>query len=67
MEINAILDNEPKVIKTDEGSIDGQNKCPKCGSTDISLNSKTGLLRCNFVDMNLNQKKFKEWKQILVN
>ena len=48
MEINAILDNEPKVIKTDEGSIDGQNKCPKCGSTDISLNSKTGLLRCNF-------------------
>ena len=26
----------------------GQNKCPKCGATDISLNSKTGKLRCNF-------------------
>ena len=27
---------------------DGQTKCPKCGSTDISYNEKTGLLRCNF-------------------
>lgn len=29
-------------------SEDGQNKCPKCGATDISVNSKTGKLRCNF-------------------
>ena len=36
------------VIKTDNGSRDGQNKCPKCGATDISLNPKTGKLRCNF-------------------
>ena len=27
---------------------DGQNKCPKCGATDISVNPKTGKLRCNF-------------------
>lgn len=27
---------------------DGQVKCPKCGSTDISTNIKTGKLRCNF-------------------
>lgn len=27
---------------------DGQIKCPKCGSTDISTNTKTGKLRCNF-------------------
>ena len=40
--------NEPTVIKTDEGAKDGQNKCPKCGATDISLNTKTGKLRCNF-------------------
>ena len=26
----------------------GQTKCPKCGATDISLNNKTGKLRCNF-------------------
>ena len=48
MAINSILDNQPKVVKTDEGAKDGQNKCPRCGSTDISLNAKTGLLRCNF-------------------
>lgn len=36
------------VIKTDIGSKDGQTKCPKCGATDISLNSNTGKLRCNF-------------------
>ena len=39
---------EPKVIQTDVGAKDGQNKCPKCGATDISLNVKTGKLRCNF-------------------
>lgn len=27
---------------------DGQVKCPKCGSTDISTNTKTGKLGCNF-------------------
>ena len=26
----------------------GQVKCPKCGATDISLNVKTGKLRCNY-------------------
>lgn len=26
----------------------GQDKCPKCGSTDITLDVKTGMLRCNF-------------------
>ena len=40
--------NEPKVVQTDVGSKDGQNKCPKCGATDISLNSNNGKLRCNF-------------------
>ncbi len=48
MEDDKILSDEPKIIKTDEGSKDGQNKCPKCGATDISVNAKTGRLRCNF-------------------
>lgn len=39
---------EPRIVQTDLGSKDGQNKCPKCGATDISLNSNTGKLRCNF-------------------
>ena len=40
--------NKTKIIKTDIGSKDGQNKCPKCGATDISTNVNTGKLRCNF-------------------
>jgi len=42
------MENEPTVVKTDVGAKDGQNKCPKCGATDISHNAKTGKLRCNF-------------------
>ena len=41
-------ENEPTIIQTDIGAKDGQSKCPKCGSTDISLNNKNGKLRCNF-------------------
>jgi transcription elongation factor Elf1 len=35
-------------IQKDIGIEGGQTKCPKCGSTDISLNANNGLLRCNF-------------------
>ena len=48
MEVNPILNNEPRIVKTDVGAKDGQNKCPRCGSTDISVNVNTGRLRCNF-------------------
>ena len=41
-------ENKTTVIETDAGAKDGQNKCPKCGSTDISVNTNNGLLRCNF-------------------
>lgn len=41
-------ENNATIIKTDEGNKNGQNKCPKCGATDISLNINTGKLRCNF-------------------
>lgn len=41
-------DKKVQIIETDIGSKDGQNKCPKCGATDISTNVKTGKLRCNF-------------------
>ncbi|KZX11015.1 TFIIB-type zinc ribbon-containing protein [Methanobrevibacter filiformis] len=40
--------NEPKIIQTNPDAKDGQNKCPKCGATDISLNANNGKLRCNF-------------------
>lgn len=38
----------PTIIKTDVGAKDGQDKCPKCGATDISLNINNGKLRCNY-------------------
>ena len=34
----------PTIIQTDVGAKDGQNKCPKCGSTDIALNVNNGKL-----------------------
>lgn len=40
--------SEVKVIQINPDSKNGQNKCPKCGSTDISMNMKTGKLRCEF-------------------
>ena len=54
MSVNQLLNNEenvsnePRIVKTDVGAKDGQNKCPQCGSTDIAVNAKTGKLRCNF-------------------
>ena len=38
----------PTIVQTDAGAKDGQDKCPKCGATEISLNVNKGLLRCNF-------------------
>ena len=42
------LSEESRIIQTDIGAEDGQDKCPKCGSTDIKLNIKNGQLKCNF-------------------
>jgi len=39
---------EVRVVQTNEDAKDGQNKCPKCGSTDIAFNINSSLLRCNF-------------------
>ena len=36
------------IVETDLDAENGQSKCPKCGSTDISLKVKNGYLRCNF-------------------
>ncbi len=51
--------DEIKVVKTDEGAKDGQNKCPSCGATDISINTKTGMLRCNFCRHEFQPEKIK--------
>lgn len=45
---NLVSSDAPTIVKTDVGAKDGQNKCPKCGSTDVSVNVNNGHLRCNF-------------------
>jgi len=38
----------PRVVRTDVGATDGLTKCPRCGATEISLNTASGNLRCHF-------------------
>lgn len=52
------INNEPTIIKTDNGIENGQNKCPKCGATDISPVASTGHLRCNFCHYEFESEKF---------
>ena len=56
-------ENEAKVVKTDVNAKDGQNKCPKCGATDISLNVKNGKLRCNFCRYEFEPEKMDNMEQ----
>ena len=37
-----------RIVETDIGSKNGQDKCPKCGSTEIETNINNGKLRCLF-------------------
>lgn len=52
------INNGPTIIKTDNGVENGQNKCPKCGATDISPVASTGHLRCNFCHYDFEPEKF---------
>ena len=56
---NNDVKDEVKIVQTDIDSKDGQNKCPKCGATDISLNVNTGKLRCNFCRYEFEPEKVK--------
>lgn len=49
--------DDAKIVKTDAEEVNGQDKCPKCGSTDISLNKNNGKLRCNFCRHEFNPEK----------
>ena len=43
-----VQSNAPTIVQTDVGAKDGQNKCPRCGATEISLNVNTGKLKCRY-------------------
>lgn len=55
--INSNIEDTPRIVQTDIDSKDGQNKCPKCGATDISLNASNGKLRCNYCRYEFNAEK----------
>ncbi|MCL2415915.1 MAG: hypothetical protein FWD01_03780, partial [Defluviitaleaceae bacterium] len=52
------LEVEIKVVDTSTNLKDGQNKCPKCGSTHVSLNIEIGRLCCNDCRHQLEPQKF---------
>ena len=41
-------DEEIKVIDTDRHEENGENRCPKCGASDITYNIKKKILVCNY-------------------
>lgn len=45
---NSVQSSGPTIVQTDVDSKDGQNKCPKCGATEITLNVNTGKLKCRY-------------------
>jgi len=60
-EVNMAAD-EPVTKQTTANEVGGQNKCPKCGATDISLNVSKGMLRCNFCRHEFEPEKEEEEK-----
>ena len=53
---------ETVIIKTDGNLNDGQSKCEKCGSTEISLNVDNGKLRCHWCRHEQEPPRFEEEK-----
>ncbi len=41
-------EKEIKVVETDNKEKNGENRCPKCGASDVTLNPKKGKLVCNY-------------------
>ena len=59
--------NEAKIIQTDVGSKDGQDKWPKCGSTEIETNINSGKLRCHFCRFEFTPKKIEGFADNITN
>ena len=52
-----------KVIDTDNNKKDGQNKCPKCGSSDITYNIKKEKLVCNYCSTEFDKEEIDDVKE----
>lgn len=55
-----VISTDEKIIKTNVGAKNGQDKCPKCGATEITLNERIGKLRCDFCRFEFEPKKVEE-------
>lgn len=40
--------NQVKIVNTDNAGEHGENRCPKCGASDVTYNTKKGKLICNY-------------------
>ena len=67
-EVEKVVESDgPKIVQTDVDNKDGQNKCPKCGSTDVTHNIKSGKLRCNFCRFEFEPEKVEGLEENLKN
>ena len=41
-------EKEIKVVNTDNAGKNGENRCPQCGASDVTYNTKKGKLICNY-------------------
>ncbi len=53
-------DEKVTIVQINPEAKNGQDKCPRCGATDITLNPQTGRLRCNFCRYELEPHKPEE-------
>lgn len=51
------------IIDTDNNKKDGQNKCPKCGSSDITYNIKKEKLNCNYCGTEFGKEEISDVKE----
>ena len=45
---NANVNKDTTIVNTNSNAQNGQDKCPKCGATEIEYNAQSGKLRCCF-------------------
>ena len=43
-----MVEKEIKVVDTDNNGKHGENRCPQCGASDVTYNTKKGKLICNY-------------------
>ena len=58
------MNEDVKIINTEEGLKSTKKDCPNCGSSDITFNSKSGKLHCNYCKTDFNPKELNNIKNV---